>query len=29
VLEADGEEHFFTDDYEEFLEAKEQAENER
>jgi UPF0755 protein len=29
VLEADGEEHFFTDDYEEFLEAKNQAENER
>lgn len=29
VLEADGEEHFFTDDYDEFLEAKDQAENER
>ena len=28
VLEADGEEHFFTDDYDEFLEAKDQAENE-
>ena len=26
VLEADGEQHFFTDDYEEFLEAKEKAE---
>ena len=26
VLEADGEEHFFTDDYGEFLEAKERAE---
>jgi UPF0755 protein len=26
VLEADGEEHFFTDDYNEFLEAKERAE---
>jgi hypothetical protein len=26
VLEADGEEHFFTDDYDEFLEAKERAE---
>jgi UPF0755 protein len=29
VLEADGEKHFFTDDYDEFLEAKDQAENER
>jgi UPF0755 protein len=29
VLEAGGEEHFFTDDYDEFLEAKNQAENER
>ncbi len=29
VLEADGEEHFFTDDYDEFLEAKDQAEDER
>jgi UPF0755 protein len=29
VLEAGGEEHFFTDDYDEFLEAKDQAENER
>ena len=29
VLEAKGEEHFFTDDYDEFLEAKDQAENER
>jgi len=29
VLEADGEEHFFTDDYDEFLEAKNQAEKER
>ena len=28
-LEAEGEEHFFTDDYDEFLEAKDQAENER
>ena len=26
VLEADGEEHFFTDDYDEFLEVKERAE---
>jgi hypothetical protein len=26
VLEADGEQHFFTDDYEAFLEAKEKAE---
>jgi UPF0755 protein len=29
VLEADGEEHLFTEDYDEFLEAKNQAENER
>ena len=29
VLEADGEEHFFTDDYDEFLAAKNQAESER
>jgi UPF0755 protein len=29
VLEANGEEHFFTDDYDEFLEAKNQTENER
>jgi UPF0755 protein len=29
VLDANGEEHFFTDDYDEFLEAKDQAENER
>lgn len=29
VLETGGEEHFFTDDYDEFLEAKDQAENER
>ena len=29
VLEADGEEHLFTDDYDKFLEAKNQAENER
>jgi UPF0755 protein len=29
VLEADGEKHFFTDDYDEFLEAKDQAENKR
>ena len=29
VLEASGDEHFFTDDYDEFLEAKDQAENER
>ena len=28
VLEADGKEHFFTDDYDEFLEAKEAAEEE-
>ena len=28
VLEADGKEHFFTDDYDEFLEAKEAAEDE-
>lgn len=29
VLEANGGKHFFTDDYDEFLEAKDQAENER
>ena len=29
VLEADGKEHFFTDDYDEFLEAKDEAESER
>jgi UPF0755 protein len=29
VLETGGKEHFFTDDYDEFLEAKEEAENER
>jgi len=29
VLEAGGKEHFFTDDYDEFLEAKEEAEDER
>ncbi|MCA1740129.1 MAG: endolytic transglycosylase MltG [Actinobacteria bacterium] len=29
VLEADGEKHFFTDDYDEFLETKDQAEEER
>jgi UPF0755 protein len=29
VLEAGGKEHFFTDDYDEFLEAKEEAEEER
>jgi UPF0755 protein len=29
VLKADGKEHFFTDDYDEFLEAKDEAENER
>jgi UPF0755 protein len=29
VLEADGKEHFFTDDYDEFLEAKEEAESGR
>ena len=29
VLEADGKKHFFTDDYDEFLEAKDEAENER
>ncbi len=29
VLEAGGEEHFFTDDYDEFLEAKAEAEEER
>jgi UPF0755 protein len=29
VLDANGEEHFFTDDYDAFLEAKNQAENER
>jgi UPF0755 protein len=29
VLEADGEEHYFTEDYDEFLEAKNQGENER
>jgi UPF0755 protein len=29
VLEADGEKHFFTDNYEEFLEAKEEAESGR
>ena len=29
VLEAGGQEHFFTDDYDEFLEAKDEAEEER
>ncbi len=29
VLQAGGEEHFFTDDYDEFLEAKDEAEEER
>jgi UPF0755 protein len=29
VLETDGKKHFFTDDYDEFLEAKDEAENER
>ncbi len=29
VLEADGKKHFFTDDYDEFLEAKDEAEDER
>ncbi|MEJ7816792.1 MAG: endolytic transglycosylase MltG, partial [Rubrobacter sp.] len=29
VLQASGEEHFFTEDYDEFLEAKDEAEEER